>query len=74
MIRGLRPAMTGGRRMVTAFAATTRKDLGFLAGRVSAGTIRTVLDRSWPLERMADAHRYVDLGAKTGGVVIDVVT
>ena len=72
MIRGLRPAMTEGRRLVTSVARTTREDLEFLAGLVGAGTIRTVLDRSWVLEQMADAHRYVELGEKTGAVVIEV--
>ena len=70
-IRGLRSAMPGGRRVVT--AATTSEQLEVLAGLVDAGTIRTVLDRRWPLDQMAEAHRYVDLGEKTGGVVIDVV-
>jgi NADPH:quinone reductase-like Zn-dependent oxidoreductase len=72
-LRGLRSAMTGGRRVVTATAGTTSEHLEFLTGLMEAGTIRTVVDRSWPLEQMAKAHRYVDLGEKTGGVVIDVV-
>jgi NADPH:quinone reductase-like Zn-dependent oxidoreductase len=72
MIRGLRTSMRGGRRMVTSPAGPTAEDLDSLAGLVEAGTIRTVLDRSWPLQQMAEAHRYVDLGQKTGDVVIDV--
>ena len=57
------------------FRKTVRlaEQLEVLAGLVDAGTIRTVLDRRWPLDQMAEAHRYVDLGEKTGGVVIDVV-
>lgn len=72
-IRGLRSTMTGGRRIVTATAATTSEGLEFIARLVEAGTIRSVIDRSWPLDQMADAHRYVDPGEKTGGVIIDVV-
>ena len=65
--------MKGGRRIVTATADTASEQLEFLTGLVEAGTIRTVLDRSWPLEQMAEAHRCVDLGEKIGGVVINVV-
>ncbi|MDP6582105.1 MAG: NAD(P)-dependent alcohol dehydrogenase [Vicinamibacterales bacterium] len=73
MIGGLRSAMGGGRRVVTATAHTTSEQLEVLTDLVDAGTIRIVLDRRWPLEQMAEAHRYVDLGEKTGGVVIEVV-
>jgi len=39
---------------------------------VEAGQIRPVLDRCYPLEEMAEAHRYVGQGHKRGGVAITV--
>ena len=39
---------------------------------VEAGHIRPVVDRCYPLEEMAEAHRYVGKGHKRGGVAVTV--
>jgi NADPH:quinone reductase-like Zn-dependent oxidoreductase len=39
---------------------------------VEAGHIKPVVDRCYPFEEMAEAHRYVGLGHKRGGVAITV--
>ena len=73
-LRMLRTAAFGDRKAI--FAASglhqTREDLLYLRDRLEAGDIESVVDRRYPLEDIAEAHRYVDAGHKRGNVVVTV--
>jgi NADPH:quinone reductase-like Zn-dependent oxidoreductase len=55
-----------------AFSKDRTEDLEHVAKLMEEGTLKAVIDRSYPLEEVAEAHRYVETGAKIGHIVIDL--
>jgi NADPH:quinone reductase-like Zn-dependent oxidoreductase len=49
-----------------------REDLVLLGELAARGEIRPVIDRTYSLDEIVEAHRYVDKGHKRGNVIISV--
>jgi NADPH:quinone reductase-like Zn-dependent oxidoreductase len=64
--------LVGSRRARLGIGRYRREDLLLVAELVEAGTYRPVIDRTYALDEVVEATRYVETGQKTGNVVLRV--
>lgn len=73
---GYRRILTEGGSFVSVRSSTTESsaDLVEIRDLLASGKIRAVIDRRYPLEQIREAHSYVEMGRKSGNVLVTLVS
>lgn len=62
--------IAGRQKVICALASENAEDLVFVKELIEGGKFKSIIDRCYPLEKAAEAHRYAESGQKRGQIIL----
>ncbi|MCW3093793.1 MAG: NADPH:quinone reductase [Ferruginibacter sp.] len=72
MLQGLWTSVTSEKKVISGMISETVENINFLKGLIETRKMKAVIDRTYNIAQMAEAHTYVELGHKKGNVAVTV--
>ena len=72
VLQMLRTSRSNGKKVICALSSENLEDMELIKKLVEEGKIKSIVDKRFPMERVVEAHRYVESGNKAGSVIITI--